>query len=103
MRLLLSIRPFLILALLCIGILQLFADGITLRDQGENKLEVKTNTTDQLVLFNSVSELGAIKVQTGSGIFVQLIIPGYSFTEVVGEPQLPVNRRLIEGLRCAKS
>ncbi|HNS16595.1 MAG TPA: C25 family cysteine peptidase [Bacteroidales bacterium] len=89
-------RIVFILALFFTGTGQLLADGIALRQKGENKLEVIRNTADQLILLNSIAEINALKVQTEAGIFVQLGIPGYSYTEVTGEPQLPVNRRLIE-------
>ncbi len=96
MRFIKEYKLFLSLFLICAGISQLFADGITLRQQGENKLDVIRNTPEQLILINRIEEIKAFKVQTEAGTFVQLGIPGYSYTEVTGEPQLPVNRRLIE-------
>ncbi len=96
MSLLKHTKSFFVLILLYMGMTQLFAGEIVLRPQGVNRLEVKTSATDRLVLFNTLSELDAMKVQTGSGIFVQLKIEGYSYTEVIGEPSLPVNRKLIE-------
>lgn len=89
-------KLFFIPVIFLAGITQLFADGITLRNQGKNQLEVKTSTATQLILLNSVSDLDAFKVKTESGIFVQLSIPGYSYTEEIGEPRLPVSRKLIE-------
>ncbi len=50
----------------------------------------------QLMLKSTVASLQFREVETPSGTFTELFIPGYSFSNTVGEPRLPVFRKLIE-------
>lgn len=86
---------------ICLSLLLLFghsvsAEKIVLKDHTKTALEVVKNTPEQLILLSSLSEIQVLKVGTDAGTFAQIAIPGYSFTEQVGDPQLPVLRRLID-------
>ena len=62
----------------------------------ENQTRIIENTYNKLVISNELGGIKTIKVKIDDRVFTQLIIPGYSSTEVVGSPKLPVNRQLIE-------
>ena len=62
----------------------------------ENQTRIIENTYNRLVISNELGGIKTIKVSIDNRVFTQLVIPGYSSTEVVGSPKLPVNRQLIE-------
>ncbi len=72
------------------------AQEIILKPNTDTKLQVTTNNYSNLVLYQELSSLRAVKVRTEEGIFSELIIPGFSSNELIGYPKLPVNRKLIE-------
>ncbi len=62
----------------------------------DNKISVVENTYHKLHITNQLGDIKTIKVSVDNRVFTQLVIPGYSSTEVVGSPKLPVSRQLIE-------
>jgi hypothetical protein len=63
---------------------------------GNADLKVKQNTDTKLQLSNSFTKLSYKDVKTNKGIFTRLSIPEYGTSNSIGDPQLPVLRKLIE-------
>ncbi|HOH85003.1 MAG TPA: C25 family peptidase propeptide domain-containing protein, partial [Bacteroidales bacterium] len=61
-------------------------------------LTIKENTYNKLVLVNSLSlqDIRTIKVNTAKGLFSEFIIPEYGASNAIGNPKLPVMKKLIE-------
>ncbi|MEI7501012.1 MAG: C25 family cysteine peptidase [Bacteroidota bacterium] len=57
---------------------------------------IKTNTSLKLILNNSISQFSTEDVQTKAGTFSTLTAEGYGFSEIIGNPNLPVLKKLIE-------
>lgn len=85
--------------LLSLGFLLSFtlldAQVINLNDNGTD-LKITNNTYTQLGLQNSVSKVTAFEVKSNEGDFSQIRIEGYGYSTTVGEPKLPVIKKLIE-------
>ena len=77
------------------AILSLQAGNIKVK-QGENKLTVKENTYSNFKFTNSFSQLTYKDIQTEKGIFTELSIPDYGYSNKIGDPKLPELKRLIE-------
>ncbi len=73
----------------------LYAENIKLND-GKTAIEVVENTYLKLQVENSISDINFFEVKTDKGDFTEFNIEGYSYTQKIGFPKLPVNRRLIE-------
>ncbi|MBE9491399.1 MAG: T9SS type A sorting domain-containing protein [Bacteroidetes bacterium] len=69
---------------------------IVVNGNSETKIIVLENTYNRLILSNNLATIRTIKIHTDQGVFTELIIPGYSATDIIGSPKLPVNRQLIE-------
>ncbi len=67
-------------------------------EKPETSIRIKENTYEKLVLVNSLSiqDIKALKVNTSAGFFSELIIPEYGSSNHIGDPKLPVMKRLIE-------
>ncbi|MFH1161286.1 MAG: C25 family peptidase propeptide domain-containing protein, partial [bacterium] len=65
-------------------------------NQGNTVLRFTLNTYQQLSFENSVASILFRDVQTKLGEFSELSIVGYGYSSEVGDPKLPVTRRLIE-------
>ena len=79
--------------LLC---LNLFAENnIKLKDE-KTSLKVKENTYTKLRVTSSLNNFTYINVNTPKGIFTELIVPDYGVSNKIGNPKLPVLRKLIE-------
>ena len=61
-------------------------------------LTIKENTYHKLVLVNllSLQDLHTIKVNTAKGLFSEFIIPEYGASNSIGNPKLPVMKKLLE-------
>ncbi len=62
----------------------------------KTQLLLKSNTTTSFVMKNSIGIIGTRTVKTVKGIFVEMQIPGYTKSNVIGNPEMPVRRKLIE-------
>jgi len=61
-----------------------------------NRVNIMDNTYQRLVLSSSVSDIGTLDITTPQGVFTALSIDGFGQRTVVGQPALPVYRKLIE-------
>ncbi|MFC2107263.1 C25 family cysteine peptidase [Bacteroidota bacterium] len=86
----------LLITLVMFTFLSLDARDIEVNPQAKTKLELLTNTYNLLKVKNEISVIHSFKVRTEEGIFIQLQLPGYSYSEEVGAPKLPMLRKLIE-------
>jgi len=61
-------------------------------------LKIKENSYERLVLQStlSVQDIKTLKVKTQKGFFSELIVPDYGSSNIIGNPRLPVLKRLIE-------
>ena len=80
--------------LLCMPLL-LFAGEIRI-NSGKTELHLTTNTYHLLSFTSHVSSIQFRDIQTKLGDFTELFVPGYGYSSEVGDPKLPVNRKLIE-------
>jgi len=72
-----------------------FAGDFKIKD-GETALKINTNTYLKLIVNNSLSQFGTTDVQAQAGTFSTLTAEGYGFSETIGNPNLPVLKKLIE-------
>lgn len=63
---------------------------------GASDLKIKQNTYSEIIVSNTFTELTYQNVQNRAGSFTELYIPDYGLSNKIGEPQLPVLKRLIE-------
>jgi len=90
-----NIYRILFTIILCALVISLKAGDIKVKS-GDNKLSVKKNTYSELQLSNSFSLLSYRTVKTEKGIFSELSIPDYGTSMKIGDPKLPVLKKLIE-------
>jgi len=64
--------------------------------EGETALTINTNTYLKLIVGNSLSQFGSEEIKTSEGTFSTLTAHGYGFSDVIGNPNLPVLKKLIE-------
>jgi hypothetical protein len=64
--------------------------------EGSNATEILENDYSLFTVSNAVATIHASKVKTETKDFTQIQIQGYGFTTNVGEPKLPVLKKLIE-------
>ncbi len=62
----------------------------------KTELKLQENTPGYFVLKNNIGKLTTRYVKTPEGMFVRLQIPGYTKSQQVGTPEVPVRHRLIE-------
>lgn len=84
-----------LLALLSLSALKIKAGDIKVK-AGEAKLTVTQNSYTKLNLSNSIEKLSYRTVKTEQGLFTELTIPEYGNSNVIGDPKLPVLKKLIE-------
>ena len=75
--------------------LLLNAQSIQLK-QGDAKLEVKQNSYTELQFANTLTQFKYTTVKTEKGNFIQLDVPDYGSSNRIGDPKLPMLRKLIE-------
>lgn len=63
---------------------------------GKTEIRITANTYQQLTFTSDVSTILFRDIQTKLGEFTELYIPGYGYSNIVGDPSLPVARKLIE-------
>ncbi len=74
---------------------RLYAQSIHIT-QGENLTEILQNDYSVFAVQNSVAAIHASKIKTEDQNFIRLDVEGYGFSNHIGEPQLPVLKKLIE-------
>ncbi|MCD4730136.1 MAG: T9SS type A sorting domain-containing protein [Bacteroidales bacterium] len=73
-----------------------FGGHIVVTENGSNSLTLKENSYALLTLNNQVSDIRFVRVKTNEGIFTLLNVKEYGYRLNVGEPKLPVIKKLIE-------
>ena len=86
---------FLVFALLSFG-LPAAGQDIKLNSQDETNFIITQNDYSVLSFSNKLADLSFFNVKTNKGTFQQINVPGYGHTMEVGNPKLPVLKRLIE-------
>lgn len=61
----------------------------------ENQVRLSNNSDYGFDLSYKLGELGIREVQTSAGFFDELFIEGWGYTNIVGDPKLPMNREFI--------
>ncbi|MCF8365768.1 MAG: T9SS type A sorting domain-containing protein [Bacteroidales bacterium] len=72
------------------------AAQVVVLNQDETKIEITENTYTHLGLKNTISQINAFEVKASQGDFSQIRIDGYGYSTKIGEPKLPVIKKLIE-------
>lgn len=85
---------FVLIALLSLQV-NLFGETIQL-NADETKVRITENSYQKLRLTSTVSAIGSMNVTTSAGDFSVLSVEGFGQRNIVGEPALPVYRKLIE-------
>ena len=76
---------------------QVYAGNQIITDyQGTANLRVLSKSPLDLTMVNHIGELNTIAVKTPKGNFFRLIIPKYTKSTAVGNPDLPVRRQLMD-------
>jgi hypothetical protein len=75
---------------------QLFAGNIVVNENATSKFKVTENTYSSLEVTNVLSSINFVDVKTRDGYYTLLSVKDYAFTTTVGNPQLPVIKKLIE-------
>ncbi len=87
---------FLLFILFAFVVISVNARDIEVNLKSDTKLELLSNTYNLLKVKNDISVIHSFKVRTDKGIYIQLQLPGYSYSEEVGSPKLPLLRKMIE-------
>jgi len=69
---------------------------VVVLNQDETKIEITENTYTLLSLKNTISEISAFDVKASEGEFSQIRVDGYGYSTTIGNPKLPVLKKLIE-------
>ena len=64
--------------------------------EGETAMKISTNTYLKLIVNNTLSQFGTADIKTDAGTFSTLTAEGYGFSEGIGNPNVPVLKKLIE-------
>ncbi|MFA5971198.1 MAG: C25 family cysteine peptidase [Lentimicrobiaceae bacterium] len=72
------------------------ANEIVIDISGRNKVNVLENTSNRLLISNTIGSFNSLILNTEKGEFVELLLNSYSNTNAIGLPQLPVLSKLIE-------
>ncbi len=90
-----GVRFLSITALVIFMSMNMFASDFRIKE-GETALKITTNTYQKLIVTNSLSQFTSSDVQTSDGTFSTLTAEGYGFSQSIGNPNLPVLKKLIE-------
>ena len=91
-----KIRLFL-LSLISLGVISfLSAKNIIINSNNKTELKIIENTDDILRLKNRLSDLSLSEIKSNENVFVKIGIDGYGYSLSVGDPELPVLKKLIE-------
>jgi len=82
--------------LICLLAIKVFPQSHFLINDAGIELQVAENTFQRLVLKYTVASLEFRPVKTVEGIFAEISINGTGFSEIPGNPRLPVKKELIE-------
>ena len=63
---------------------------------GDPSFKVIENTYYELKFENTLTFINSLTIKTKEGLFCQLAVPGYGYSVEIGEPKLPVLKKLIE-------
>jgi len=86
----------LVLTISCVLVFSFsFAGKYTLNSNG-NAVDILENTYEKLRISSSVSDINTYEVKTSAGTFSMLTADNYGYSMVIGSPQLPVFKQLIE-------
>ncbi len=77
-------------------VFQSFSKEIRIETNQETTFKITQNDYSSLQFSNSIAEIQEFIIKTKEGNFAQLVIPGYVFTNEVGDPKIPALRKLIE-------
>ena len=77
-------------------VFSLNAKDILVKENATTGIDLKVNTYEMLKFSNSLDLIRSLKVTTEMGVFTELAVPGYTYTNIPGLPKLPINRKLIE-------
>ncbi len=70
---------------------------VVVLNASDTKIELTQNTFSLLGIRNSISEISSFEVKSSAdGNFSQLRIDGYGYSTSIGEPKLPIVKKLIE-------
>ncbi len=72
------------------------AGNIVVNPNGTTLLDIRTNSFHELSFRNTVSDINFFNVKTKKGNFVQLQIENFGYTMKIGDPKLPVLKKIIE-------
>lgn len=73
-----------------------FGQIVKIQEEGVNELTINKSSTESLSLDLTFNEFSYMSVNTDIGVYTEIGAQGYTHTQVVGLPKLPVLRRLIE-------
>lgn len=65
-------------------------------NQDETQIILTGKSHDNFSFRNTISQIRSFDVKTDAGNFSQITIDGYGYSKSIGDPQLPVLRKLIE-------
>ena len=71
-------------------------EEIIVKQGHDNAFNIKASSPTSLHIENTLGILGTMDVSDGQDSFLKLLASGYSKTTVVGSPELPVMRKLME-------
>jgi len=82
-------------------VLALFSSGfaaneIQLEPGATNRLSVNESSYYRLQVTNTLNDLKFLDISTSKGLFAEMMVSGYSKSNTVGDPELPVLSKLIE-------
>ncbi|RLD80834.1 MAG: hypothetical protein DRJ15_06030 [Bacteroidetes bacterium] len=77
-------------------VLGISARDIVIKENGKTDIELLSNTYHNFSFSSSLDLIQAYKINTEMGIFSELTVRGYSAGMNIGDPKLPMKRKLIE-------
>jgi len=81
--------------LFSIGI-QSFSKEIRISENQETKITISKNDYSNLQFNSVIADIDHFTIKTKAGDFIQLTIPGYSYSNDVGDPKIPMLKKIIE-------
>ncbi|HHV37752.1 MAG TPA: T9SS type A sorting domain-containing protein [Candidatus Cloacimonetes bacterium] len=89
-------KKSLLTLLLVIGALMLFADsGMIWTNTGITDAQILRSSADGMRVRFNLGSLSYTQSESKDGSWAELSVPGYTFTNKVGDPQLPLLRKII--------
>ncbi|MEZ5196943.1 MAG: C25 family peptidase propeptide domain-containing protein, partial [Bacteroidales bacterium] len=73
-----------------------FAGNLDVNNSNATSFKLKDNTYSSIRVNNTVSGVDFVNVKTKEGDFTLFTIENYGFTSLLGDPKLPVVKKLIE-------